>query len=123
ELYAQSELWPSRPDQLDTGFDVLGDVLADVADTNSDSVQFDAGLLRRLVRFRHVFDGPFTEIEFVSRRFPAAHPAQLAPSTIATAKSLLGRTPPSNRVRVVGVLDMIRISTQSIAVRVDSGEE
>src|SRR5689334_4755647 len=30
ELYRQSELWPARPAATDTGFDLLGDILADV---------------------------------------------------------------------------------------------
>jgi hypothetical protein len=124
ELYQQGELWPSRPDENDTGFDVLGDVLAEVAANNEDSDQFDSSLLRRLLRFNRVFEGgPFREIDIVSRRFSDQSPARLLPSTLQVAKGFLGQTPPANRVRVVGKLDMIRVSTQSFAIRLDTGED
>ncbi|MDZ4782448.1 MAG: hypothetical protein SGJ19_19555 [Planctomycetia bacterium] len=123
EVYQQGELWPSRPDENDTGFDLLGDVLADMSADNADSDHFDATLLRRLLRFKRVFAGPYSEIDFTSRRFKQRHPARLSPLTLETAEGFLGRTPASSRVRLVGVLDMIRVSTQTFGIRLDSGEE
>src|SRR5580693_3150479 len=35
-LYEQKELWSSRPEPTDTGFDLLGDVIKDVAERNTD---------------------------------------------------------------------------------------
>ena len=38
-------------------------------------------------------------------------------------QGFLGATSASSRVRIVGVLDMIRVSTQTFGVRLDTGEE
>ena len=40
-LYRQQEIWPSRPNPSDTGFDLLGDVVSDIAAANGDSDHFD----------------------------------------------------------------------------------
>lgn len=45
DLYRQLELWPTRPAGDDTGFDLLGDILGDLADRRADSEHFDAPLL------------------------------------------------------------------------------
>lgn len=123
EVYQQSELWPSRPDENDTGFDLLGDVLTDMSANNADSDHFDTTLLRRLLRFKRVFLGPYNEIDITSRRFKKQNPARMSSSTLETAEGLLGCTPAASRVRIVGTLDMIRVSTQSFGLRLDGGEE
>ncbi|MCZ2341719.1 MAG: hypothetical protein LC104_07970 [Bacteroidales bacterium] len=123
ELYQQGELWPSRPDGEDTGFDLLGDVLSDVAANNADSDHFDPTLLKRLMRFRRVFSGPFREIDITSRRYDANHSSRFTPATLQTVQTFLGYTPAAKRVRIVGTLDMIRVSTQTFGVRLDTGEE
>lgn len=123
ELYQQGELWPSRPDGEDTCFDLLGDVLTDVAANNADSDHFDPMLLKRLMHFKRVFEGPFREINITSRRYDQRHPTQLTPSTLQTVQALLGETPAPRRVRIVGALDMIRVSTQTFGVCLDTGEE
>jgi hypothetical protein len=123
ELYQQGELWPSRPDPSDTGFDLLGDVLADIRTKNADSDHFDRALLLRILRFRRVLAGPFNEIDITSRRYDRRRPAQLSAATMDTAQGFLGDTPSPNRVRIVGTLDMIRVSTQTFGIRLDKGEE
>lgn len=123
ELYQQGELWPTRPDGEDTGFDLLGDVLADVSATNADSDHYDKTLLKRLMCFKRVFMGPFRQIELTTRRYDTHHPSRLTPATLQTVQTLLGDTPAAKRVRIVGTLDMIRVSTQTFGVRLDKGEE
>jgi hypothetical protein len=123
EVYDQGELWPNRPAAEDTGFDLLGDVLADVGAKNADSDHFDPTLLRRILRFRRVLAGPFNEIDITSRRHDQRHPARMSPTTMQTAECFLGETPTPNRVRIVGNLDMIRVSTQTFGIRLDSEEE
>src|SRR5579883_2118179 len=60
-LYAQQELWPTRPEAADTGFDLLADVLLDVATKNADSERFDRSLLDSIAGFGKVLNGTFTE--------------------------------------------------------------
>jgi len=125
EIYQQQSLFPElRPDPHDTGFDLLGDVVTDVANRNSDSGHFDTHLLRRIIRFHRVFKGsPFNEVDFTSRRYSEGSSYQFTPSVIESAKSLMGRTPTPQRVRLVGTLDGIEASTQRFAVLLDTGDK
>lgn len=127
EIYEQKELFDElskRPSARDTGFDLLGDVLCDVKSRNTDSNHFDSPLLTRLTRFGKVFEkSPFRDLILTSRRHTKRKPACLSPSIIDSAKSLLGKTPASQRVRLVGQLDSIEASTQRFSLLLDTGEK
>jgi len=123
ELYRQGELWPTRPDAADTGFDLLGDVLSEVEAGNVDSDRFDPSMLKRLTRFKRALAGPFQEAQIESRRYDVHHPARLSPLVIQAAERLYSETPEPRRVRVVGVLDMLRASNQTLALKMDDGQE
>ena len=118
DLYKQGESFPTRPDGADTALDLLTDVLADVAAGDADSVRFDDPLLRKIVRFRRVFEGPFDSLQVSSRR---DQPGRISPPVIASAEQLSARTPPPRRVRVVGVLDTVSQS-QAFVLRMDDGQ-
>lgn len=127
EVYAQPSLFPDtddRPDKEDTAFDVFGDVLNDVWTRNADSEHYDPSLLDRITQFNRVFKkGPYSEVDFTSRRFPEETPARLTLELVESAESLLGRTPSPQRVRIVGQLDGLTASTQRFSVLLDSGEK
>ena len=123
ELYEQGELWPRRPDHRHTGFEVFADLLRDIAAQNRESDRFDPALLRGFRGFGRVFDEFFREARIEDLRGDARDFAVLAPATIDSARRLGSEAPPARRVRVVGVLDMIRESTQTFAIRLESGEE
>jgi hypothetical protein len=122
ELYRQGELFPSRPDAQDTALDVFGDVLLDVAQRNADSERFDPPLLRRLVRFQRAFTGWITEARLPGRR-GAASPPRLNLEVIRTARQFYEETPAPRKVRLAGILDMVRASNHTFAVRLDDGQE
>jgi len=123
ELYAQQELWPSRPNEADTGFDLLGDVLQDIEQGNPESDRFDVGFLQEVQHFRKVLEGPFQEIQLESRRYRKEHPARFNRQVLQQAQQLSAQTPPPRQVRVVGTLDMVRASTQTFALKLSTGEE
>lgn len=125
EVYQQQSLFPDlRPAPTDTGFDLLGDVLSDVQREEADSEHYDSPLLRRITKFQKFFhQGPFKEIDFTSTRYPSEHPARFTATTIESAKTLLGRTPTPQRVRLVGQLDGIEASTQRFSILLDSGDK
>lgn len=122
-IYRQGEFWPTRPDAADTGFDLFGDVLAEVEAGNGDSDRFDGPLLKRLIRFRRALSGPYRGVTIESRRYGSQHPARLSPHVVQAAEQLYAETPPPRRVRVVGTLDMLRASTQTLALKMDDGVE
>ena len=124
ELYEQQELFDTgKPDPEDTGFDLLGDVLRDVSADNSDSEFFDRHLLRRLIHFKNGINGVFSEADITSKRYTPESPAVVNQSVITTAEQLSSETPKPQNARVVGVLDMIRASTQAFALKLDDGQE
>ena len=122
-LYRQKELWPTRPEPNDTGFDLLGDVIADVTASNSDSERFDRPLLQQLQRFKHGLNGSFQKLEFTGTRYTFSQPAVITPAVIRTAHKLSHDTPHPQRIRIVGKLDMIRKSTNSFAIKLKDGQE
>jgi len=126
EIYRQGSLLPElRPDPADTGFDLLGDVLADVQAHDTDSGHFDPALLMRVTRFDKVLSkkSPFSEVDLTTRRYAEGSAAKVTHQTIESARSLLGRTPAPQRIRIVGKLDGLEASTQRFSVLLDSGEK
>jgi hypothetical protein len=122
-LYEQQELWPTKPEAQDTGFDILADVFRDVAARNADSERFDRPLLDSLADFRKVLNGTFTEMMVPSRPTSTGPQVVVTPQVVEIARSLYTNTPQPQRVRLVGKLDMIRASTQSFGVLLDDGQE
>lgn len=125
ELFQQQSLFPEMlPDPDATGFDLFGTVLRDIASGEDDSAHFDTALLRRVERFRKVFRrSPFTGIQFSNRHESSEKPIELNQSLVDSAKGMLGRTPQSQRVRLVGELDGIEASTQRFSLMLDSGDK
>jgi len=122
-LYAQREIWPTRPDPADTGFDLLADVLMDIAVRNADSDLYDRPLLDSVAGFKAVLGDTFGELVVAVRRHPAESAAVLTPAVADAARSLHRETPGTRQVRVVGKLDMLRASTRSFGVILDDGQE
>jgi hypothetical protein len=122
-VYEQRELFPSRPDPDDTGFDLLGDVLREVTARNENSDRFDQHLLRNLKRFGRVINGHFQEMLVSGRRYSIRSPAVMDRETLSAAASLYLKTPPPRRARVVGRLDAVGISTQTFSLKLDDGHE
>jgi hypothetical protein len=124
EIYREQEcFWSSHPDPDDTGFDLLGDVLTDVANLNEDSDRYDPLLLRRLVAFGTVLDRTFDEMRIVGHRYTVDRPARLTGETVANARELYARSLKPQGVRIAGILDMIRGSTQTFTLELDNGQE
>ncbi len=124
ELYWQGEFpWTDQPDAADTGFDLLGDVLTDVARENAESDRFDAPLLERLGETRRIFNGAYSELAIISHRHGVDDPALLNPANLEIARQLHDRTPRPQAAIIVGKLDMMRQSTQTFALIMDDGQE
>lgn len=119
ELYKQIGLWETRPNPDDTGFEMLRHVVTEVAAENSESSFYDRQLLNRFAKMRKVFGSGIQAIQLADSGNTTAVNRTLA----ETAARLGTITPPTRQVRVAGVLDMIRHSTRSFSVRIESGEE
>ena len=122
EMYRQQESWPSRPPAEDTGLDLLCDILGDVSAHKADSDRFDSPLLKRISSLGGAFDRDYQRAVFVGDRSTEEHPAVLDEVTIANAQQLTRETPRPQRLRVVGILDMIRMSSQGFELLLDDGK-
>ena len=123
ELYQQHEFWSTRPDPSDTGLDLLGDVVRDLAAHDGDSDRFDKALLGNIAGFKNVFNGCFRELRLGSTRQGPTAPAVITPEVLTNAREFRTATPLPQSVRVVGRLDMVRASTQGFALHLDDGQE
>jgi len=123
EVYEQKELWPSRPDPADTPFDLLADVVEDVRNRASDSERYDRPLLKKLKEMDRGLNGVFQSCLVSGRRHSADGAATLDKSVAASADELTRSTPPPRQIRIAGVLDMIRASTNTIGVKLEGGQE
>ncbi|HQF14268.1 MAG: hypothetical protein WBH86_07190 [Thermogutta sp.] len=123
ELYEQKQFWPTLPAPQDTGIDLLADVLADLAAGNLDSERFDQPLLRQLTRFEGALEHGFEAIEVLPQRRPTGQPSRLDRSVLEIAERFCAATPPPERVRLAGTLDMVRASTRTFGIRLEQGEE
>ncbi|CAG1002586.1 hypothetical protein MYXO_03141 [Myxococcaceae bacterium] len=122
-LYSQGEFWMTRPRPDATGFEVFARVLRDVKGADRESDLFEPRMLRGFRTFRRSIGAWFREariedVEGLSSRF-----VTLDSQTIDAATSLGSAAPPSRRVRVAGVLDMLRLSTQTFGIKLDTGDE
>jgi hypothetical protein len=93
ELYRQPELWPTKPLPEDTGFDLLGDVLSDLATEAEDSERFDQHLLKRLMRIWRGLESGLDGAYLSGHRYTDAHSPHLTAATIQAAERLYAETP------------------------------
>lgn len=123
ELYRQQELFKTRPDENDTCFDLLGDVVNDIKKQERDSYRFDARLLERVGRFTDVEKRWGVEsLALHGNRFPEKVPARIDKRLSELAGKLQLQTPAPIRARIAGKLDMIRASDGSFSMILESGD-
>jgi len=123
ELYRQKELFKTKPNQTDTGFDLLGDLLRDIREQQRDSYRFDTQLLRQVGRFRSAEKRWGVEsLTLHGDRLPKKVPATIDKQVSELASSLAAQTPAPARARITGKLDMIRASDGTFSMILDTRE-
>lgn len=123
ELYRQQELWATVPDAKWTAFDTLSWVLEDANRGSADSDRYDRGLLRSLGTFGRAFSAELSRVEVEDQREHRAASAAIDASTVQQARHLSDTTPGARMVRVSGRLDMLRVSTQTLGLKLANGDE
>jgi hypothetical protein len=120
ELFQQPRLWDDAPEPHETAFELLGAALDDVAERRTDSDRFDAGLLRRISRYRYVLRRGIRRITLPDSRLP--RPAHVDEAVVNAASELVASTPSPRRVRVVGRLDVMGASQSVLKLQVRPGQ-
>jgi len=121
-LYSQQELWDTQPNPQDTCLDLLGDVISDIDACNRDSERFDSSLLKLIETIQKNIGPWFHRLTFSGGR-EQIRPFQLSAKTLTEARQLSRETPRPQRVRLFGKLDMLRSSTNSLALKLIDGQE
>lgn len=124
DLYRQQRIWADRPDPDSTGFDLLAQVVRDVAAHDANSERFDHALLGRFAKFGSVLGRTFREVRINTAPSDATSTSAIIDAgIIATAARFRNSTPHPRPVRVVGTLDMVRVSTNTFGLRLDDGQD
>ncbi len=123
ELYEQSELWPTRPAPELTGFEVFSDVMRDVASEDAESDRFDRPLLERIARFDRLAKQGVRAARLQEWRGDRESFTRLDSRVAESAGRLAARAPAARRVKLAGRLDMLRVSTETFTIQLDTGED
>jgi len=122
ELYQQQELWDTRPSPEDTCFDLFGDVIQDVRKEEENSRLFDTKLLKGFKKYGDVLKSGYSSVSLSGNR-TTEDTSLINHQVVESASRMIQETPASHRVRIVGVLDMIRASTKAFAIKLDDDQE
>jgi hypothetical protein len=121
EIFAQSTLWPGLASPEDTALQVLSKVSGAIRRKDTGNDFYDPSLLRHFSHWRHVFEHQLRGIRLPD---PASHDGSTLDAEVPqNARQLGNDTPPPRQVRVVGKLDMVRHSTRSFGLVLESGQE
>jgi hypothetical protein len=123
EVYRQGRLFSTIPRQNDTAFDIMGDIVTDVAKNLRDSDRFDVRVLQHLESFKEpLFQNGVDEIAITGGRLPPKRPPIINSTVADIATSLYRETPAPVRARVMGHLDMIRASDKVFTLNLKDGQ-
>ena len=118
EIFAQEPLFPSGTDSGATAFDLFLDAAEDAAAGRRDSERLDAGVLDVLARTGALFSKGGTRLTLAG----GGHALVVLDANTAQVIRTLAEGTPSARIsRVRGVLDMLTVSTKTIALRLADG--
>jgi hypothetical protein len=92
-----------------------------VAAHRTDSERFDLALLKRIREFSSALDRNYDRFSLAGHRFTEQEPAVVDQKTLENARLLESETPLPQKVRISGVLDMIRRSSQGFELVLDDG--
>jgi hypothetical protein len=123
ELYEQGELWPTRPRPELTGFEVFSDVMRDVANEDAESDRYDRPLLEGIAGFGRLAKQGVRAARFEDARRSQSEFSRLDLRVAESAGRLAARAPAVRRVKLAGRLDMLRVSTETFLVQLDTGDE
>ncbi|MGC2656774.1 MAG: hypothetical protein WA324_02280 [Bryobacteraceae bacterium] len=123
QLFEQQSLWPTPASPDDTALQVMGRIAVAVRRQQLESDLYDRPLLKHYSAWSGLFRQELRSIEFPVANAQLESIGQIDQEVTSNAKTLSDRTPSPRQVRVVGTLDMVRHSTRSFGLVLDSGDE
>ncbi len=123
QLFEQQSFWPTPASPHDTALQVMGRIAAAVRRQQLESDLYDRPLLKHYSAWSGLFKQDLRSVEFPLANAQLESVGQIDKEVASNAKTLSDRTPSPRQVRVVGKLDMVRHSTRSFGLVLDSGDE
>ncbi len=111
-LFDQQQLFDDVVAPDETGFDLLGRLILDVSEQRQDSERFDSAVLARLIGLNKMSSRGIDSLRLAGHKLDELRQTDIDAAVIESARALYSDTPVSNRVRVTGHLDMIRVSNR-----------
>ena len=125
EIFQQEAFFPESLNPNDTGFDMFGSLIDDIANKRQDSERYDIYLLKRVQHFSSQLKTGSNKglegIEIAGHNIPTDNLPVINMKLIETALSLTLLTPSPKRVRLQGKLDMIRVSDRVFEILLKDG--
>ena len=121
-LFEQESLFEEDRLQKDwTVFDLLGQVLQEVQNRNSQDIRLGYGMLDSVQSFSHSVQHGLDAATFDFRVDGRTHAAVIDAPLVRKAGDVLHETPEPRRIRISGVLDMLRMSNRLFQLVLEDG--
>ena len=104
-----------------TVFDLLGQILQEVQNSQAQDIHLDYGMLDSVQSFSHSFHHGLDLARFDFRTHGRTEAAVIDAPLVLKAGEALHDTPASRRIRIAGVLDMLRMSNRLFQIVLDDG--
>lgn len=120
-LFRQPDFFIKEPLPQATGFDLLFGALRDIQEENEDSNRFDQSVLHKIHRLHKILSDDVKYIALSGESIEK--PIHFDVETVQHVEKLTRTTPPEQRVRLAGQLDMLRSSTSTFELILDTGDK
>jgi hypothetical protein len=123
EVFDQKLLWPGIANPEDTAIQLIGKIGNAVRRQEAASDFYDQPLLRHFSYWHKLFTRRVSGVQLPGTSADIPVPVTLDSKVVENARLLSDQTPSPRQIRLVGKLDMVRHSTRSFGLLLDSGEE
>jgi hypothetical protein len=120
QLFEQRRLWDDGPQPNETAFELFGAALRDISVQQRESNRYDPGLLKRITRYRRLFERGIDTVEMPDTF--QTHRGRLDSEIVRAASELIAVTPEPRRVRVTGRVDVMAVTQSVLKIEVQPGE-
>ena len=114
--------WPPLIRRGDTALDLVSNAISDIVNSDYNSARLDEPLLRNIEKFRRCLNGNISSAKISSPNNPHQS-VRLDKSVVDAAKRMATGIHQPVRARVIGTLDMVRMSTRTFSLALDDGSE
>ena len=121
-LFQQLRLWDEGPREDDTAIDMIGAVVNDIRRGNRESERYDLGLLRKVGHLQSTLRKGLDYFDIAGHHLTDGGRAVVDREVTDRASAWASETPPPERVRLAGTLDMVRVSDHVFEMVLRTGD-